>query len=231
LLYVSGNGQTAQVILLENLSPRIVSTPGVDRLLTMMHNTTFLSGVQAWTFKLGGHRFYGLTCRALNLTLVYDIDQKFWKLWTDALGNYWPIITTVAAVSNYNASPVDVLAQHESTGYLYTIGDSYLYPTDYSTVFPVDIYTSNFDAGTSRQKQLNSLYFQADQQSGSALWSQYSDDDYQSWSEPEEIDLSVARPSLGAQGSFYKRAYHLQHRLPTPLRLCSVDLPLDFGIL
>ena len=124
-----------------------------------------------------------------------------------------------------------LLIQHESNGNIYQLDGSYTFPTDYGNVFAVDIFTPNFDAGTARAKQLNMLYVQADQQSGSILQASYSDDDYQTFSDPRDIDLSVERPSLNNEGSFYKRAYHFHHQLPTPLRIKSVDLQLDVGTL
>jgi len=235
VLYVTSNqSASSQVILIENLAPKVISTPGVERLLDNIAISatlaTSLSGLQAWTFKHGGHRFYGLTCAFLNITLVYDIDQKLWYLWSDLNGNYWPYTGLAYKPQSAGVSGM-LLIQHESNGNIYQLDGSYTFPTDYGNVFAVDIFTPNFDAGTARAKQLNMLYVQADQQSGSVLQASYSDDDYQTFSDPRDIDLSVERPSLNNEGSFYKRAYHFHHQLPTPLRIKSVDLQLDVGTL
>jgi hypothetical protein len=235
VLYLSSNQTISpQVILLDNLTPRVVSTPGVDRILDNIclaaTANTGLQGVYAWTLKHGGHRFYGLTSSILNITLVLDIDQKLWYIWTDVNGNYWPY-TGLAYQPPSPGQPGMHLIQHESNGNIYELDGDYAFPTDYGEVFPVDIYTPNFDAGTARTKQLNMLYFTADQQTGSVLQSRYSDDDYQSWSDWRDIDLGEERPMLDSEGSFYKRAYNFRHQLPLPLRIKSVDMQLDFGVL
>ena len=94
----------------------------------------------------------------------------------------------------------------------------------------MDIYTPNFDGGTMRSKQLSMMLFNADQVSGSALQVRYSDNDYQSWSDPQTVDLGLERPQLPDQGSFYKRAYWIRHNVSTACRIRSVDLQMDLGV-
>jgi hypothetical protein len=233
VLYLTSNSTISpQVILLENLSAKVVSTPGIDRLLDniALASTTFsgLQGIYAWVFKHGGHRWYGIASSLLNICLVYDIDQRLWYIWSDPNGNYWPICGFAYQPPRPGFAGIHI-AQHVSNGTLYQVDGDYVFPTDAGVVFPVDIFTPNYDAGTARSKMLNMLYVQADQQDGSILQAQYSDDDYQSWSDYRDIDLSIARPSLENEGSFFKRAYHFRHQAPTTLRIKSVDLQLDVG--
>lgn len=235
LFWMSSNQTISpQIIMMENLQPRIISTPAVDRILDNVAfnfaNAASQSGIYSWVFKHAGHRFYGITITYNNITLVYDIDQKLWYVWTDQYGNFWPISAMAYTSPTSNATGLH-LAQHVTNGNVYVLDGDYQYPNDYGTQFPVDIYTPNFSAGTSRRKTLNMMYFSADQVPGSVLQARYTDDDYQTWSNFRAIDLSEPRPMLDQEGTFTKRAYHFRHQANTTFRIKSSDLQLDIGTL
>ena len=222
LLWVSANRSAAlQIVKMDNLTVTVISTPAVDRLIANAGNSTFYS----WTFKDFGHRFYGITSKGNNVTLVYDLDQNLWYRWSDANGNYWPIVAQA-----YDSS-LNHLAQHETNGNIYYQAADYTYPNDDGIVVPVDIYTPNFDAGVDRRKNLPLMRFNADQRPGSTLQVRYSDDDYQHWSNFRSVNLGNKRPILTNMGTFYRRAHHFRHFANTPLRIRSVDLTMDIGTL
>ena len=244
LLWVTSNQTISpQVILMENLSPRIVSTPSIDRLLdnVLAFGGIGVNPVYSWSLKHAGHRFYGLTLIGQNLTIVYDIDQKLWYQWTDSSGNYWPFTNFAYTLpSGLAGQPIPGLhlAQYIGgslvgpvAGNSYVIDGDYEYPNDIGVLFPVDIYTPNFTGGTSRRKQLNMMYFDSDQTAGSLLNCRYSDDDYAHWTNFRTLDLNYERPYLDQEGTFTKRAYHFRHRCNTTFRIKASDLQLDLGTL
>lgn len=218
-----------QVVRLDNLQVRIVSVPPVEKMLDQIPVVyTSVTVVSSWTFKHGGHRFYGITFQGTStqpgFTLVYDIDQNLWYQWTDQYGNYWPV----------NAMAADGLGRHVLQGMLdgnvYLFEGDYEYPTDNGIVSPVEIYTPNTDFGTRKHKILSKMYFNTDQTPGSILYVSRSDDDYQTWSIPRRVDLSKKRPEMRNEGTFTRRAYHFRHVSPTPLRIRSVDLLMKMGV-
>lgn len=231
LLWLTSNETISpQVVQMDSLVPRIVSTPSVERILDNVTWNTANADIRSWVLKHAGHRFYGLTLVANNVTLIYDLDQKGWYFWTDALGNFWPIIAM--AYQSPGAGDEGVhLGQHISNGAIYPIDGDYAFPSDNGILFPVDIYAPEFDAGVDRRKMVNMLRINADQTNGSKLQVRYSDDDYQSWSNFRTIDLSKERPTLPSGGTFRKRSYHFRHQCNTTLRLRTVDLQLDVGVL
>lgn len=216
---------TPQIIMLNNLQHQIISTPAIDRLLTKAVSLGLNASYYSFSFKRAGHRFYGLTLVSASVTLVYDIDQKLWYQWTDANGNYWSI---VSQTPDWNGN---LLSQHKADGHLHFVDGDYIYPNDDGVLFPVDIYTPNFDAGVDRRKQLNMMRFNADQTAGSELLVRSSNDDYQTWTNFRKVDLGNRRPTLANCGSFYRRAYHFRHFANTSLRVKSVDLQMDIGTL
>ena len=208
-----------QVVMLSGLKCEPVSTKAIDRLLLGANFTT----VYSFSFKDRGHKFYVLTLKSSNLTLVYDLTEKMWSQWADGNGNYLPIVA-----STYDANN-KIIWQHESNGKLYYASSSY--NTDDGSLIGVDIYTPNWDGGSPKIKALNRMFFKCDQAKGSILQVRKSDDDYQTWSNFRSVDLSVRRPYLDRCGSFYKRSLHLRHRCNTPFRIASVDLEVDLGVL
>jgi hypothetical protein len=222
LFWMSSNRTASpQIVCMEDLKVRVVSTPNVDRLLENAHFDEIFS----WTFKHGGHKFYGITVKNINLTLVYDIDQQLWYQWTDVNGNYWPIV--------YMTFDEDMehIAQHETNGDLYWLEGDYEYPDDAGDVFTVEIVTPIADFGVDRRKVLNQMRFNGDKQADSILTVEVSDDDYGTWSAPRSVNLSHFRPILSQCGTFYRRAWRFRHQASTRFRIRSIDLQLDVGSL
>lgn len=222
LLWLATNRSAAfQVVLLENLKLSIVSTPQIERLIGELNLTTVFS----FGLKYEGHRFYGLTSKVSNITLVYDIQERMWAQWTDTNGNYWPIVS-----STYSTTLGRIL-QHETNGKMYLFDAAGV--TDDGTMIPVDIFTANFDGGTRRIKALNFMEFVGDQVSGSELQVRFNDYDYdpQRWSNFRVVDLGMQRAILHNNGSFRRRAYHLRHRANTRFRIEAVELQIDLGTL
>jgi hypothetical protein len=232
LLWLTANETVSpQIVRMDNLTPAIVSTPAVERILDKIEWLDKQTDVRSLVLKHGGHRFYVLTIVQLNVTLVYDIDQKLWYLWTDSSGNYWPIGAVAYLPVDNNQSGVH-LAQHMSNGNVYPLDGDYVYPNDYGTLFPVDIYTPNMDFGTIRRKMLTGMYFRADRTPSSYLQARYSDDDFSSWSNFRTIDLSKVKPRMMSCGTFsQRRAYHFRHMCNTSFRIKSIDLAMDIGTL
>jgi hypothetical protein len=233
LIWMTAN-QTAspQIIIMENLQTKIISTPGVDRLLSGYGQYGSAGAVYSWVLKHSGHRFYGITLVDINMTLVFDIDQNLWYIWTGggvANNTYWPVgsITYNPWVSGLNRQYV----QNSLNGKIYVLDEDYIYPTDDGTLFPVDLYTASFDAGVDRRKLLSLMRVHSDQVKGSSLAIRYSEDDYLTWSNFRKVDLSLKRPFLDNCGTFHKRAWHFRHLAATPFRMNAISLQMDIGTL
>lgn len=215
-----------QVGRLDNLQFQIVSTPNVDRLLKQASFST----TNSFTLKLGGHRFYVLQISpvtSIAFTLVYDLDQNLWYRWTDPVGLQWPYYNSCALGT---ASPPVTLVQGVN-GQTYITSEDYVLPTDRGVIVPVDIYTPNYDANIDREKYMPALYFNADIVQGSLIQVRWSDDDYNRWNNPQTVNLGIKKPMLTDLGSFYRRAFHIRHAMPTPFRIKSVGMTMGLGTL
>jgi len=220
LFWISTNRSASnQIIMMDKTQPRIISDAAIDRLL----NQIDLSIVYSWQIKCNGHSFYVLTIKNANLTLAYDLSQDRWTQWTDTNGNYVPI------VASCRDSAGNHILQHESNGTLYYAGPNYL--TDDTLVMPVTFITPLFDAGSSRRKTLGMMIHDTDQVTGAIMYLQVSDDDYQTWSQPRKIDMSLPFPTLPNCGTFKRRAFKYTINNNLPFRLKGVELSFDVGTL
>jgi hypothetical protein len=220
LIWVTDNNlRSPQVIMLRGTKYRIVSTPQIDRILRSAIGSTIL----AFSLMLGGHRYYIINSEFIPFSLVYDITQDQWYFWSNnANSARWPFNDSSYVGGN-------IIIQSTSNGFLYACDSDYIYPTDGGVPAPVHIFTPNVDLGVDRRKTLTELSFNGDQVTGSELLVNFSDDDYQTFSNQRIVDLSLRKPSLTNEGSFYRRAYHLQHQKPTPFRIKTMGLQLDIG--
>ena len=220
LFWVSqARGGSIAVFAMDGMKAQQISTPPVERLL----EEGDYSEVYSWTARLSGHKYYGITLKNSNLTLVYDLISHRWYQWTDTNGNYFPIVA-----ATYNSSQ-QVLMQHATNGKIYTLED--MTYVDDGQLISVEIYTPNYDGGVRFRKYMKSMDVVADQTTGSLLQIRKSDDDYQTWSNFRTVDLGRIRPRLTDNGTFRRRAYHVVHRCNTPLRLVALEMWVDPGTL
>lgn len=209
-----------QVLMMDRLRVDAISTKPIERLL----DGADLDTIYAWGVKVNGHKFYVLTVKEENLTLAYDIAEREWSQWTDANGNYLPI---VAACSDVDGRQ---LVQHESNGRIYYMGDEFA--TDDGDLITVDIITPNFDGGVAFKKMLGRLTAVGDQRAGSILQVRVNDHDYNptKWSGWRNFDMSQRRPYIPDCGTFVQRAHHFRHRRPVRMpRIQAMEMVIDLG--
>lgn len=220
LFWLSTSRSAAPAIYkLENLKAQKVSTKPVDRLLDHID----FSSIYSWTHQEEGHSFYGLTSTVSNMTLVYDVHEDRWAQWTDASGNYWPIVSMTYA----GTTSLVHYAQHATNGKRYLLDSDYT--NDDGAVFPVDLYTPLFDGGVDVKKTVTALHLEGDLTPGSIVQVRWSDDDYKTWSGFKPVYMDRRRPVIRNMGTFYRRAHHLRHQSNTKLRIRAGDWQVDLG--
>jgi len=220
IFWLATSKQTRSFIaVLTNRQPNRISTPGIERLLESFSGTI-------WSFSMRdqGHTYYGITSVGGNLTLVYDISQAQWYVWTDPNGNYWPWYGFAGSSSDisYCQSSLPTLGNN-----IYGWDDSYT--TDNGVMNTVDIYTGNYDSGSRRRDVLQRMDFIADQLPGK-LQVRHSQDDFKHFSGWRYVDLNVQRPSLIDCGDFRRRCWNFRWQEPYRLRLEAVELTILQGV-
>ena len=208
-----------QVVWMVSSVISIISTPAIDKLL----NQADISTVYSWQIECNGHSFYVLTIKEENLTLAFDITTRMWQQWTDEDGNYIPIVSSTRDSSGNH------ILQHETNGILYYGSPNYL--DDNGNLIPITLVTPPWDGNTSNRKHLGKMSVSADQVPGAIMTVQVSDDDYQTWSQPRTVDLSLNNPMIIHCGTFRKRAFKLSINNNLPFRLKAIDMYLEAGLI
>lgn len=220
LFWVSTNREASnQVVMVDKAQLSVVSTPQVDRLLRDADYTT----VYSWHIKIDGHSFYVITFKNNNLTLAYDINQNRWEQWTDANGNYVPIVCATRNTAG------KTILQHETSGAVFYASTDYL--DDNGQLIPITGVTPRWDGNTSRKKFLSMMNIVGDIVPGSLMYIQVSDDDYQTWSQPRVVDLGMEFPNLVDCGTFRRRAWKFTVNNNLPWRISAFELQFDLGTL
>ena len=207
------------VQMLNGLTLQKISDQYVERILNNP-NLNFTS-LHIWSFgiQLSGHSFYVLNLSSINVTLVYDITTGLWNTWSsviDGVEQYF-VGRGYTSAEGANADFGDFI-QDVSTGKPMLMSPT-LY-TDATGNINMTCVTPNYDWGTLNWKRFAVMQQIADTQTaGTTVNVSYSDDDYQTFSTPRQIDMSTVRKQMRNCGSSRRRAWMLQFTGNTPMRL------------
>lgn len=206
---------SVQVMFMSKVHGEAISTPPVERLLAPLDYTV----VYAWAAKVAGHRYYVVTIKNSNLTLAFDLSSGLWYIWTDSNGNYLPI---VSATYDAQANPI---LQHESNGKLYTL-DAATFQDD-GTNFTFSLFTPNYDGGLRSKKTCAMIDVIADEINTNVNIS-WSDDDYQTFTTPQTVNLNQERVTIQDGSAYRKRAFNVTNTDNTFLRIKALQ-PMSAG--
>lgn len=218
----------AQVFMLEGTSPIKVSTTYIDRWL----KASALNDVKSYVFKMNGHTFYVMTLHDLNVTLVYDVNEKMWYQWTMyAPGDVSEGQPAAYAEQYFRPSYFVALnskywALDDDTGELYIISSDYY--TDAGAPIYYRSVTDIMDSGTTKRKFYNRVEIVGDK-IPATMMIRHTDTDYQTWSSYRQVDLSKVRPQIYQCGGSRRRAWEFLCTDAVPLRLDAAEIDFNIG--
>jgi hypothetical protein len=209
--------------IMENLTPRIISTPSIERLLTSNAVQAESVGVTA-----AGHQYY--IANLGTTTVVYDLTEGLWYYWT--MNGAQIVFSGIFTDRVYGDCLIDG-----------TTGDQYqlelLASTDFLPTTPVpsgeevpfqcDIVTPRWDGNTQVKKQCSRMDIFADVNTGSTITIQFSDDDYNTWGPTHTLDMSSAIPCVPNCGSFRRRAFWLRKNDGKAFRIEKITMNVSQG--
>lgn len=202
--------------LIDGFQPKKVSDEYIERILDAETNMEDVSG---FGLRTKGHLFYFVNLKSQGRTLVYDSDEKLWHEWS----------TNVA--DTHTTFNCDKMADNASgMSYLLaaTGGDVYkLNPntyTDNGNAINLELVTNKYDMDTYYRKFLSSVKIVGDRyETGNQITLQWTDDDYQTWSNAKTITMTDDFPAFHRLGAFRRRAFRFKHNLNYGLRLESLE--------
>jgi len=92
-----------------------------------------------------------------------------------------------------------------------------------------EITTNKYDMDTYNRKFMSIARLVGDRAIDNSIIMQWSDDDYQTWSNEKTISLADDYPAFQRLGQFRRRAFRFKHKLNKPLRLESLEVVYTEG--
>lgn len=215
------------VMVLDGLTPKIVSTKPIEKILNAESDIT---DAYAYGVRIAGHIFYILNLPNADKTLVFSLTDNMWCEWTSydgATETYFKIADIKGYISSSGST--NFYALHVSNGDIYPLDITYY--QDVGQTIKTKIVTDKIDFGTNARKFLSSMYLLGDLiDNGSAvnISMRFTDDDYKTWCDTLTSDMRYT-PSWKALGSFSRRAFEFTFEQNQPMRLESVEFGLKLG--
>lgn len=222
-IYFVGNNVESQpsVFMLEDFKIEEVGTPTVTRYLSSLA-VNFVSGKCCIT-SIDGHTFYILNF--VNVTYVMDIDSQIWTRWSYQQRGYFDARFAITGKAGNGLYSWFILEQ-DST--IYRL-NSNLYQ-DGGINFTASGVTKNEYFDTYNQKTMHRLVIWADKPSSSATMQiSWTDDDYQTYNTPRNIDLYQEVPDTHRLGRFRRRAFKWEWTQNQPIRIKKLEVELNMG--
>ena len=215
------------VIVMEGLSPKIVSTKPIEKILNA---ATDMDEAYAFGLRIGGIIYYILTLPTTGKTLVFNLVDNTWCEWT----SYDGVTETEflwADIKGYvdSTGNTNFRALHISNGDVYAFDvDNY---QDIGQDIKVKIVTDKIDLGTNQRKFLTRLNIIGDLLITSGnIGLRWTDDDYKTWNNASPITKDMQYiPAYNALGSFSRRAFELTFDSNHPMRLQYLELAVKLG--
>jgi len=216
-------GRTVQTF--QGLQMVPISTPFIEKILNQ-NSVTVLSTMWAFGIQIAGHIFYVLTIPALNISLAYDVTTQLWSTWSSVVGGVEQYFTGRFYQKEEGSSGgfVGDSLQDVSTGRQMLMLPT-LY-TDATGALNVTCITPPYDWNTSNYKRINFMTQMADS-INTSIGISFSDNDYQTFSTPRQMDLNGPRNQLRNCGRSRRRIWKMFHKDNTPLRLYECRMDMD----
>ena len=197
--------------------PKKVSDEFIERILDAEVD---MSDCYGYGFRTKGHLFYLLNLPTINKTLVYDTEEKLWHEWSTNVADAHTMFAYNHMSDNYTGS---AYLLHNTDGKMYKL-DTEAY-TDDSVPILVELQTNKYDMDTYKRKFMCNFRLVGDRyESNNSIEVQWTDNDYESWSNIKTIALTDDWPNFARGGAFRRRAFRFSHDLDKPLRLESLEL-------
>jgi len=225
-VYFLGQPQDGPITLfqLKDFNVQEISIPTISRYLNTAVLTTPSNNWVGAMVTMQGHSFY--VVNADGLTYVCDIKHNYWTRWAFQGNTNFNIGKAIRVTYSGLNTTVFSLASGDSTIYRF---DTSLYQ-DNGVNFTASITTSRMEFNTMNNKFMARMTLVGDRSAqNSNMNISWTDDDYQTYSNPISVNLNQALPTVRQLGVFRQRAFLLSYSDNYPLRLLKLELAINKG--
>lgn len=196
-----------QVMNLEGLAPKPLSTPYIEKILNL--NAFASTTASAWVIDVPGHLCYCLSfniASTTGFTLVYDFTTGEWYEWRTP-ADIPLYFAGSCPQASYGANGVNFV-QDWITGHVRLMSTSFAADNTGAVQeeFQVYIRTGKVTGGNNRMKAWGRLDVIGDTNSATSFIS-YTDDDYLTYSPARPVNMGLQRPALFRNGMSRRRAW------------------------
>jgi len=216
------------VYAISGAAPEKVSTPYIDRIL----NSSTLADITSYPLRINGHTFYVLTLHDINVTIVYDVNEKVWVEWTMwAIGSNGSGVTGIYAEQyfrpSFYASTNNVhYVLDDDNGNLYSLASTYY--NDAGAPIYYRCVTDLLDGNSTKRKFFQRLEIIGDK-IPAVMNVRHTEDDYNSWSNYRQVDLNKTRAQIYQGGAARRRAWEFLCTDNQPIRLLGAEIDYNIG--
>jgi hypothetical protein len=222
-IYFIGNSNesTPGIFVLEDFKIKQITNESLQRQLEA--TTTTYTQYSGCVVSFLGHNFYLLT--AGIYTYAIDLETELWTRWAIAGGMDLNVKFSTNSKTTSTYLPV-----------VYISGQQILHKfistatTDSGSSYTWTIVTGIEDFDSYNQKVINRLTVYGDRPSDNTTMSiSWTDDDYQTFSTAQTVNLNQELPCIYQCGSFRRRAHKLTCTPTVPFRIRYLELDINLG--
>ena len=222
LYYIGNNNEgSPSLFVLEDFKIREIPNESLRRQLEA--TTSAYTSYSGTIVSLLGHDFYILT--AGDYTYVIDLETNLWTRWALAGTTKMNIKFSTNSKSTSTYLPVVYISgQQVLSKFNNTI------TSDAGTAYTWTVITGNEDFDSYNRKTVNRLTVYGDRPSATTTLSiSWTDDDYQSFSTAQTVNLNQEMPCIYQCGRFRRRAFKLTCTPTVPFRIRYLELDINLG--
>jgi hypothetical protein len=208
-----------QICKFDGLNAVPISTPAIDKLIAGSNPKFFRSDFITYL----EHEFYLLSLDTDSgwLTFVYDLVTNEWFRWGDS---YFGQQDGKAFLTGGSATNISNAGQNsyfldELNGNVYSLGSN---STDYDGDYVFASQTQKFDGGNNTNKFWGPMELIGDR-TDAVVNIQFTDDDYNTWSNGRQVVMSTPRPIIYQTGQSRRRALLITSFDSKPLALEEIE--------
>lgn len=224
-VYYIGKNVSGQpsVFSLKDFSIDELASESVVRYLNFV--TTDPSTWRTSVLACQGHTL--LLVNAGSRSYVYDMETKLWGRFSYQQTDIMPVSYSVRAKSSTNRNSVFCMSGYNSE--IFYLDDGLM--QDKGINYTVQVITEQSNFGTLDRKTMPRFAFYADRTpANSNIQIYWTDDDFQSWEGPRDINMNQDLQSTYNLGSFRQRAFKLLYTDQYILRLQKIEVNVNKGI-
>lgn len=222
-IYFIGNSNESSpsVFVLEDFKIKSIVNESLQRQLEA--TTSAYSDYSGCIVSVLGHNFYLLT--AGDYTYVIDLETELWSRWAFTGTNKLHAKFASNSKTSTTYFPIVYISGQQV---LHKFNTSIT--TDAGTSYTWTIVTGIEDFESYNQKVINRLTVYGDRPSTDTTMSiSWSDDDYQTFSTAQIVNLNQELPCIYQCGSFRRRAHKLTCTPTVPFRIRYLELDINLG--